>query len=291
MSDPDAFVERVMSEVKKLKGTTMSDEDMISGPPPRGEIHKAIAAIMGEIGGVEKGRRNEQQRYQFRGIADIYKAAQPLMARHGVHVSPHAFLEEVSDIRETKAGGNMQYIRQRIEFRFYHADGSWFRCVTTGEAMDSGDKAANKCMSAAMKYALITTFAIPEEDPDVDTENSSPEVTSAQKVAQAKAPEKAPAVPMVEKAREVFNAPPEGKVQTWFWSDGQNRWAAKSFEDACNDLQVEAVMAGFTKLKMSTSDVAKALQAEFNKKAPGELSGDEAVTILEIIDKKLAAKK
>lgn len=150
-------------------------ERLIRSDAPAGpKIHAAIAAIMSEVGGVGKTRRNEQQKYNFRGIADIYLACQPLMAKHGVHLTPHAVLDETTMERKTASGGLMLHRCQRIEFRFYHSDGSYFSCVTTGEAMDTGDKAANKVMSAAAKYALITTFAIPEEDPDVDTENSSP---------------------------------------------------------------------------------------------------------------------
>jgi hypothetical protein len=172
---------------------------------PKGEIHKAIAAIMGDVGGVAKGRQNTQQNYKFRGIADIYKACQPLMAKNGVHLAAHAILDEQIAERETKSGGAMIHIRQRIEFRFYHSDGSWFPCVTTGEAMDTGDKASNKCMSAAVKYALITTFAIPEEDPDVDTENSSPEVkaNAAPPVRSAGRAAKAAAPAQIDKALRI----------------------------------------------------------------------------------------
>ena len=50
------------------------------------EVHAAIAACMADIGGVAKGRRNEQQNYNFRGIADVYLACQPVMAKHGLHI-------------------------------------------------------------------------------------------------------------------------------------------------------------------------------------------------------------
>lgn len=150
--------------------------DVISGPSPHGKVHAAMAAVMAEIGGVAKGRTNTQQNYKFRGIADITKAAQPLMAQHGLHVVPFRVVKESKRMRETAKGGTMLHVIQRIEFRFYHQDGSYVSCETTGEAMDSGDKACNKCMSAALKYALIVGFCIPEEDPDVDTENSSPEL-------------------------------------------------------------------------------------------------------------------
>lgn len=145
----------------------------ISGPPPRGEIHKAMAAIMAEVGGVAKGRTNQQQGYKFRGIADLYLACQPVMAKHGVHVAAHRVLTDEFKECTTAKGGVIYRVRQRIEWRFYHADGSYVAMETTGEAMDTGDKASNKCMSAAMKYALTLGFAIPEEDPEQDTEHAT----------------------------------------------------------------------------------------------------------------------
>jgi len=141
-------------------------EDVITNPPIHGaKVHGAMAAVMGEIGGVAKGRENKQQNYMFRGIADITKAAQPLLAKHGLHLVPHRVVKETKRLRETAKGGTMMHIVQRIEFRFYHQDGSWVSCETTGEAMDSGDKASNKCMSAALKYALIIAFWIQKPTP------------------------------------------------------------------------------------------------------------------------------
>ena len=50
-------------------------------------------------------------------------------------------------------------------------DGSKTTARMIGEAMDSGDKATNKAMSAAYKYAAFQTFAIPTEGtPDADAE-------------------------------------------------------------------------------------------------------------------------
>lgn len=170
--------------------------------PGVGRIHGAIADIMSEVGGVGKTRKNEQQGYKFRGIADIKLACQPILAKYGVHLTPHAVLHEETAERTTKSGSVMMHIRQRIEFRFYHEDGSYFPCVTTGEAMDSGDKASNKCMSAAMKYALDQVFCLPEEDPDADTENKSPELgpkKTAEKPAAPKVAEpKPPADPLTD---------------------------------------------------------------------------------------------
>jgi hypothetical protein len=74
-----------------------------------------------------------------------------------------------------------------VRFDFVSADdGSMHEVVTFGEAMDSGDKATNKAMSAAYKYACMQAFCIPTEgdndadakthevaaDPVVDTEKA-----------------------------------------------------------------------------------------------------------------------
>lgn len=142
--------------------------------PANGKVYAAMAAIMAEIGGVAKTRKNQQQGYAFRGIADITLAAQPLMAKHGVVLVPHEVLTDDVKERETKSGGVMHHIRQRIVWRFYASDGSYVQAVTTGEAMDTGDKTSNKVMSAAMKYALVQAFCIPEEDPD-DADATTPE--------------------------------------------------------------------------------------------------------------------
>jgi hypothetical protein len=174
----------------------------ISLPPPKGDIHKAIAAIMKDVGGVGKNGKNEQQGYRFRGIADIYLACQPVMAKHGVHMSPHAVLDEKIWERTTKSGSLQMHIRARIEFRFYHQDGSYVSCVTTGEAMDTSDKASNKVMSAAVKYALIVTFAIPEQDPEADADNSSHEAAApaSKAIVPGTAPNTAPRKPAAKAA-------------------------------------------------------------------------------------------
>jgi predicted urease superfamily metal-dependent hydrolase len=74
--------------------------------------------------------------------------------------------------RASKAGGALFYVTVEAEFDFVSdEDGSKTLARTFGEAMDSGDKATNKAMSAAYKYAAFQTFAIPTEgNPDADAE-------------------------------------------------------------------------------------------------------------------------
>lgn len=155
-------------------------------------IYKKIPAIMSEVGHIGKNRRNTQgSGYNFRGIDDLYQAMQPLFAKHGVFCAPNV-LREIREERQSKAGGNLIYTVLTVEFSFFADDGTCFKACTVGEAMDSGDKSANKAMSAALKYALLQVFCIPTEE-DNDTENHSPEV--APKVQGLKAPSPLQAVP------------------------------------------------------------------------------------------------
>src|SRR5699024_11672405 len=51
-------------------------------------------------------------------------------------------------------------------------DGSSVESIIIGESMDMGDKATNKAMAAAYKYACFQVFCIPTEemqDPDAET--------------------------------------------------------------------------------------------------------------------------
>jgi hypothetical protein len=138
-------------------------------------IYELIPKVMQDIGAIGKGRKNQQQNYAFRGIDDMYNAVQPVLVKHGVFVCP-AVIEQAREERQTKSGGNLIYTILTVKHTFFAPDGSFVEVITVGEAMDSGDKSANKAMSAAMKYALIEVFSIPTEG-DNDTENTSHETT------------------------------------------------------------------------------------------------------------------
>lgn len=143
-----------------------------------GLIFEKIPLIMAEIGAVAKAHKNTAQNYAFRGIDDVLAAAQPVMAKHGVFSVPNV-LESLTEERTSKNGGTLIFRLLKVQSRFYATDGSFFDAVTIGEACDSGDKASNKAMSAAEKYALIEVFKIPTQEPK-DSENDSHEVASKQ---------------------------------------------------------------------------------------------------------------
>lgn len=136
-------------------------------------IYKQIINVMSDCKAIGKNKKNSMQNYKFRGIDDIYNELQSILAKHGVFSVPH-IISERSEERTTKNGGLLLYRILGIEYTFYAEDGSFIKCDVIGEGMDSGDKASNKAMSVAHKYALLQVFCIPTEEPK-DPENENPE--------------------------------------------------------------------------------------------------------------------
>jgi hypothetical protein len=142
-------------------------------------VYAAIGKVQGEMArvGIAKGRNNAQQGYAFRGIDDVYAALSPVLAEAGLCVIPRMISRDVAE-RATRNGGVLYDVTVHAEFDFVAvADGSKHTASTYGEASDSGDKATNKAMSAAYKYAAFMTFAIPTEG-DNDADAVSPEPTA-----------------------------------------------------------------------------------------------------------------
>lgn len=142
------------------------------------KVYEKISHVQAELAaeGIAKSKTNSQgSGYKFRGIDDIYNAASSLMAKVGLCMMPR-ILNRIVTERASKSGGTMFVVVVEAEYDFVAVeDGSKHTIKTFGEAMDSGDKATNKAMSAAHKYAFIQAFSIPVEG-DNDTENQSPEV-------------------------------------------------------------------------------------------------------------------
>jgi len=182
-----------------------------------GQIYGLIPAVMKDIGVIGKGRKNQQQNYAFRGIDDMYNAVQPVLVKHGVFVCP-CVQDQRREDRQTKSGGNLIYTVLTVKHTFYAPDGSSVEVVTVGEAMDSGDKSANKAMSAAMKYALIEVFSIPTEG-DNDTENTSHEVTATQQPRREHSENLKDLLDLLKVVKL-----PEGTVERWFASAKVSKW-------------------------------------------------------------------
>lgn len=188
------------------------------------KVYQAINAVQKALSkvGISKDRKNQQgSGYMFRGIDDVYNVVSPLLAEHGLCILPRMISRHCEE-RQSKSGGTLFYVTVEAEFDFVCAeDGSKHTIKTFGEAMDSGDKATNKAMSAAYKYAAFQAFAIPTEG-DNDADAHTHEVAS-------KAPAKPVAAFDVAKAcNAIRTAETRAKAE---------HYADVAFERATNDQQ------------------------------------------------------
>jgi ERF superfamily len=140
------------------------------------QIYSSINIVQKELCklGISKVNVNKEQKWNFRGIDDVYNTVSSLLAENSIVMIPRLQSREVYE-RTTKSGSVIFYVTLKAEFDFISCkDNSKVTIETFGEAMDTGDKATNKAMSAAQKYAVIMTFLIPtagENDPDFTVYN------------------------------------------------------------------------------------------------------------------------
>jgi hypothetical protein len=164
-----------MNAVAKIK--TAEPVEPITGP----HVFDAIANVMHDLAvdGISKARKNQQQGYNFRGIDDVYNALAPILARHRLTITP-ACRDRSKEVVQTKNGGTLFYVTVDMEFQLTSAiDGSHVTARMFGEAMDSGDKATNKAMSAAYKYMAMQQFCIPTEG-DNDADSTTHQIAAVQ---------------------------------------------------------------------------------------------------------------
>lgn len=140
------------------------------------KIYSAINAVMNELGAIGKDKRNTQQGFNYRGVDDVMNALNPLLVKHHLFCVPEV-IDQKREARTTNKGGALVYSILTMRYTLIAEDGSSIAAVVIGEGMDSGDKASNKAMSVAYKYAMFQIFSIPTEemrDPDAESYETMP---------------------------------------------------------------------------------------------------------------------
>lgn len=137
-------------------------------------IYESIAAVQADIDFIGKDKSTQQgAKFKYRGVDQVLNTLHPLFAKHKVFAVP-----EVLDIlnreeRTTSGGGKVLYQVLKVKYTFYAEDGTSVSAVVVGEAMDSGDKVSNKCMSVAYKYACFQILSIPTEETCADPDDNA----------------------------------------------------------------------------------------------------------------------
>lgn len=143
-------------------------------------VYQALTNVLADVGAIPKNRSVDKRMggYSFRGIDDLYDALHGPLAKHGVLIVPEV-LDRDDETYTTSGGTDMRLCKLLVRYRFYGPAGDHIEAVTVGEAADAGDKAANKAMTAALKYLLFQVLCIPVEGNE-DADASSPQLTDTQ---------------------------------------------------------------------------------------------------------------
>jgi hypothetical protein len=142
------------------------------------KVYAAISAVAAELSrtGIAKNQTNQQEQYNFRGIDDVYNRLSPALAANRLCILPRV-LERTCVERNGANGALLLSVSLKAAFDIVCAeDGSQHTIESYGEALDAGDKATSKAMTAAYKYAMLQTFCIPlsgTEDADVTSHQLS----------------------------------------------------------------------------------------------------------------------
>lgn len=138
------------------------------------KVFKAIENVMADLSkiGIAKDRENTQQHFKYRGVDQVMNELSALLPKHGLLILPR--VTKYSCVERVSASNKpLFYTVLEVEYDFISSEDASKHTVgpMIGEAMDSGDKSANKAMAIAYKYACFQAFCIPTEavkDPDAD---------------------------------------------------------------------------------------------------------------------------
>lgn len=139
-------------------------------------VHQAIAAVALAVGAVGKNQKMEAgpAKYKYRGLDDLMNAVHEPLCENGVTFTPHEI--QIIDTLEktTKSGSIQHHLRALVTYRVYGPAGDYIEACVFAEGADTGDKAGNKLMSGAYKYALWQVLSIPFSMEDQDATTPEP---------------------------------------------------------------------------------------------------------------------
>jgi hypothetical protein len=218
-------------------------------------VYEALAEVMRAVSPIAKLGRNEAQKFNFRGIDQVYDALHGPLADAGVLIVPEILGIERSEVA-TRSGGTMSHVVVTIRYHFIGPAGDEVVAVVAGEAADSGDKAVSKAMSMAFKYAAFQVFAIPlgEKDADADThefagQRRAVEATRTEVAAVAERTRGGASVKAVGLARKLGTSTEDAKSFT-------KAFLAEVGAQSLDDLSGQKVSELIDLLKEQTAEVA-----------------------------------
>lgn len=137
-------------------------------------IYQSIAKVQEDVDFIGKDKQVQSGgTYKYRGVDQVLNTLHPLFAKHKVFAVPEVLEIMEREVRTTRNGGEVLYQVLKVKYTFYAEDGTSVSAIVIGEAMDSGDKVSNKCMSVAYKYACFQVLSIPTEETCADPDDKN----------------------------------------------------------------------------------------------------------------------
>lgn len=143
-------------------------------------LRQKLAQVRRKIHNVEKRGKNTFQNYDYAMASDMAGLLGNALAEIGVIVARRSLDIKRSEIEKPNNKGMETRIEISCEYGFLDTDSAeelWQPAY--GEGRDSGDKAAYKAFTGALKYFLIQTFMLatgddPEADDEPDARGAAP---------------------------------------------------------------------------------------------------------------------
>lgn len=129
-------------------------------------VNKAINAVMAQLPSIGKGDKSPEG-YTYRGIEAITSKLQPLLAQHGIVIVPRSTIVNVLPSPAMREG--WQDIHMTVDWVIIGPDGDSITATTCGIGRDRADKGSNKAHTQALKYLLLTLFAIADRADDSES--------------------------------------------------------------------------------------------------------------------------
>lgn len=131
-------------------------------------VQQALAAVMAELPNIGKTDKSPEG-FLFRGIEAMTRVVQPLLAKHGVVISPESEITQVVPSPAMKDGWQDVYLR--VRWTITGPDGSTLTAQTNGIGRDRVDRGANKAQTQAYKYLLLHLLCVADGKDDGDSES------------------------------------------------------------------------------------------------------------------------
>jgi ERF superfamily len=136
-------------------------------------VHEAMAKTMVAVSSIKK-TSSSGVNYKFRSVEDVMNALHGPLSANGLFLSVKVLddwqLNPIPGAPDNKGNPRTQFQASfRVQLEVWHKSGEM---VTLGPGLaqshDYGDKAVYQAQQNAIKYLLLTAFAIPTEEQDMD---------------------------------------------------------------------------------------------------------------------------